>query len=124
MLSVMRNSTKAKHGSVTSFGAFATSLAARVGTGNIAGVATARVVGGPGAFFWMWVVAFIGMSIAMVEATPAQLYKHRDEDEPSLFRMAHSQRRTGRIPVFTRDSAAGIKGVEPNAWNEEVGASG
>jgi alanine or glycine:cation symporter, AGCS family len=86
MFSVMRNSTKAKHGGVTSFGAFATSLAARVGTGNIAGVATALVVGGPGAIFWMWVVALIGMCTAMVEATLAQVYKHRDEDEKSLFR--------------------------------------
>lgn len=86
MFSVMRNSTKAKHGGVTSFGAFATSLAARVGTGNIAGVATALVVGGPGAVFWMWVVALIGMCTAMVEATLAQVYKHRDEDEKSLFR--------------------------------------
>lgn len=86
MFSVMKNSTKAKHGGVTSFGAFATSLAARVGTGNIAGVATALVIGGPGAIFWMWVVAFIGMCTAMIEATLAQVFKHRDEDEPSLFR--------------------------------------
>lgn len=86
MFSVMKNSTKAKHGGVSSFGAFATSLAARVGTGNIAGVATALAIGGPGAIFWMWVVAFIGMCTAMVEATLAQVFKHRDEDEPSLFR--------------------------------------
>ena len=86
MLHVMRHSTRAAHGGISSFGAFATSLAARVGTGNIAGVATALVVGGPGAVFWMWVVAFIGMCTAMIEATLAQVYKHRDEDEPALFR--------------------------------------
>ncbi len=86
MVAVMRASTKSPQGGVSSFGAFATSLAARVGTGNIAGVATALVVGGPGAVFWMWVVAFIGMCTAMIEATLAQVYKHRDEDDPALFR--------------------------------------
>ena len=86
MIRVMGRSTQASHGGISSFGAFATSLAARVGTGNIAGVATALVVGGPGAIFWMWVVAFIGMCTAMVEATLAQVYKHRDEEEPAVFR--------------------------------------
>lgn len=86
MVVVMARSGRAEHGGISSFGAFATSLAARVGTGNIAGVATALVVGGPGAVFWMWVVAFIGMCTAMIEATLAQVYKHRDEDEPALFR--------------------------------------
>ena len=86
MLRVMRASTHSEHGGITSFAAFATSLAARVGTGNIAGVATALVIGGPGAIFWMWVVAFIGMCTAMIEATLAQVYKHRDEQEPALFR--------------------------------------
>lgn len=86
MIKVMAGSGHAEHGGISSFGAFATSLAARVGTGNIAGVATAMVVGGPGAVFWMWVVAFIGMCTGMVEATLAQVYKHRDEDEPTLFR--------------------------------------
>ena len=86
MIKVMAHSGHTEHGGISSFGAFATSLAARVGTGNIAGVATALVVGGPGAVFWMWVVAFIGMCTAMIEATLAQVYKHRDEDEPALFR--------------------------------------
>lgn len=86
MVLLMARSGHSAHGGISSFGAFATSLAARVGTGNIAGVATAVVVGGPGAVFWMWVVAFIGMCTAMIEATLAQVYKHRDEDEPALFR--------------------------------------
>jgi AGCS family alanine or glycine:cation symporter len=86
MVRLMARSGQAQHGGISSFGAFATSLAARVGTGNIAGVATALVVGGPGAVFWMWVVAFIGMCTAMIEATLAQVYKHRDEDEPALYR--------------------------------------
>lgn len=60
---------------VSSFQAFAVSLASRVGTGNLAGVATAIVVGGPGAVFWMWVIALIGAASAFVESTLAQLYK-------------------------------------------------
>ena len=65
---------------VSSFQAFAVSLASRVGTGNLAGVATAIVVGGPGAVFWMWVIALLGASSAFVESTLAQLYKRRGED--------------------------------------------
>lgn len=67
--------------SVTSFQAFALSLAARVGTGNIAGVAIAITLGGPGAIFWMWVTAIIGAASAFVESTLAQLYKVKGEDE-------------------------------------------
>ena len=65
---------------VSPFEALATSLAARVGTGNIAGVAVAISLGGPGAVFWMWVVAFLGMSTAFVESTLAQLFKHKEDD--------------------------------------------
>ena len=60
---------------ISSFQAFTLSLASRVGTGNIAGVAIAIVLGGPGAVFWMWVVAFIGSANAFVESTLAQLFK-------------------------------------------------
>ncbi|EOA53928.1 AGCS family alanine or glycine:cation symporter [Bacteroides sp. HPS0048] len=60
---------------ISSFQAFAISLASRVGTGNLAGVATAIAVGGPGAIFWMWVIALLGASSAFVESTLAQLYK-------------------------------------------------
>lgn len=65
---------------ISSFQAFAVSLASRVGTGNLAGVATAIVVGGPGAVFWMWVIALLGASSAFVESTLAQLYKRRGRD--------------------------------------------
>lgn len=65
---------------VSSFQAFATSLAARVGTGNLAGVAIALWVGGPGAIFWMWITALVGFSTAFVESTLAQVFKHRHED--------------------------------------------
>ncbi|GHI88269.1 alanine/glycine:cation symporter family protein [Streptomyces xanthophaeus] len=62
---------------VSSFGAFTISAAARVGTGNIAGVATAITLGGAGAVFWMWVMAVIGAASAFVESALAQLYKVR-----------------------------------------------
>ncbi|MDQ3617126.1 MAG: alanine:cation symporter family protein [Pseudomonadota bacterium] len=64
---------------VSSFQALAISLSGRVGTGNIAGVATAIAFGGPGAVFWMWVVAFLGASTAYVESTLAQIYKEKDD---------------------------------------------
>lgn len=62
---------------IGSFQAFAVSLSSRVGTGNLAGVASAIFVGGPGAVFWMWVMALLGSATAFVEATLAQLYKRK-----------------------------------------------
>ncbi len=64
---------------VSSFQAFTISIASRVGTGNLAGVATAIAIGGPGAIFWMWVMAFIGSANAFVESTLAQLFKSKGE---------------------------------------------
>lgn len=64
---------------ISSFQAFTISLASRVGTGNLAGVATAISVGGPGAVFWMWVIALLGSSSAFVESTLAQLFKVKDK---------------------------------------------
>lgn len=64
---------------ISSFQAFTISLASRVGTGNLAGVATAITVGGPGAIFWMWVMALLGASSAFVESTLAQLFKSKDK---------------------------------------------
>ncbi|RTR30240.1 alanine/glycine:cation symporter family protein [Deinococcus radiophilus] len=65
---------------ISSFQAFATGLASRVGTGNIAGVAIAISLGGPGAVFWMWMTALVGMSTALIESTLAQAYKVPDPD--------------------------------------------
>lgn len=65
---------------VSPFQAFTISAASRVGTGNIAGVALAIGIGGPGAVFWMWVIALIGMATAFVESTLAQVYKVKDGD--------------------------------------------
>lgn len=72
------HSGKNRH--ISSFQAFAVSMATRVGTGNLAGVATAIAVGGPGAVFWMWLIALIGSATAFVEATLAQLYKRPSSD--------------------------------------------
>ncbi len=71
---------KSKEGSMSSFQALATSIAAQIGTGNVAGVATAISLGGPGAVFWMWISAFLGMSTIFVEATLAQKYRETDSD--------------------------------------------
>ena len=65
---------------ISSFQAFAVSVATRVGTGNLAGVASAIAIGGPGAVFWMWIIALIGSATAFVESTLAQLFKQRHKD--------------------------------------------
>ncbi|MGB7802020.1 alanine/glycine:cation symporter family protein [Buttiauxella sp.] len=65
---------------LSSFQALCTSLAARVGSGNLSGVALALTLGGPGAIFWMWVVAMLGMATSFAECTLAQLYKTRDSE--------------------------------------------
>lgn len=77
--SVMNAPVEDKSG-ITPFQALCTSLASRVGTGNLAGVAVALYLGGPGAIFWMWMVALVGMATAYSESTLAQLYKVRDEN--------------------------------------------
>ena len=77
MLRLMLNNKSSVAG-VSSFQALAMSLAGRVGTGNIAGVATAIAFGGPGAVFWMWVMAFLGASTSYIECTLAQIYKEKD----------------------------------------------
>lgn len=69
------SSTKPKSKEVSTFQAFCISAASRVGVGNIAGVAIAIVLGGPGAVFWMWVIAFIGAATGFIESTLAQIYK-------------------------------------------------
>jgi AGCS family alanine or glycine:cation symporter len=74
-------SSKESDRGISSFQALAVSLSGRVGTGNIAGVAAAIGVGGPGAVFWMWVVAFLGASTAYVESALGQIYKEEDEGQ-------------------------------------------
>jgi alanine or glycine:cation symporter, AGCS family len=79
-LQVMKGSRKIEGNTqgITPFQAFVTGLASRVGVGNVAGVAIAIAIGGPGAVFWMWVTAALGMSSAFVESSLAQLFKVRD----------------------------------------------
>ena len=98
------HSGKNKH--ISSFQAFAVSMATRVGTGNLAGVATAIAVGGPGAVFWMWLIAIIGSATAFVEATLAQLYKRPSSDSfiggPAYYisRGLHSKLMAGLFAVL------------------------
>ena len=80
MIKQIFHSRADSEGGISSFQAFAVGLASRVGTGNIAGVAIALTLGGPGAIFWMWVVAALGMATAFIEATLAQLFKVRSQD--------------------------------------------
>ena len=80
MINSLSGSRSGAQGGISSFQAFAVGLAARVGIGNIAGVALAIVAGGPGALLWMWVVALIGMATSFVESTLAQIFKERGRD--------------------------------------------
>ena len=79
MFSLMRGSGKADSSGISSFQALCTSLSARVGTGNLAGVAMAISLGGAGAVFWMWVIAILGMATGFAESLLAQVYKVRDQ---------------------------------------------
>lgn len=72
---------KSSEAGVSSFQALAIALSGRVGTGNIAGVASAIFYGGPGAVFWMWAIAFIGAASAFVESTLAQIYKQKEDGQ-------------------------------------------
>ena len=74
MVRLLLDGKSSEHG-ISSFQALALSLSGRVGTGNIAGVAAAIGFGGPGAVFWMWVVAFLGAATAYIESTLGQIYK-------------------------------------------------
>ena len=86
---MFRQVTEKKHvdgeKSISSFQALMVSTASRVGTGNIAGVATAIALGGPGAVFWMWLMAIVGAASAFIESTLAQIWKIRGKegDPPS-----------------------------------------
>ncbi len=80
MFKIFASATKRKEGQLSSFQALMLSVAGRVGAGNIAGVAVAIMLGGPGAVFWMWVVALLGMATSYFECSLAQLYKRRNAD--------------------------------------------
>lgn len=80
MVRLMFKGGKSDEG-ISSFQAIAVSLAGRVGTGNIVGVSTAIFIGGPGAVFWMWLIAFLGAGSAFVESTLAQIYKQKEDGQ-------------------------------------------
>ncbi len=79
MFTVMKGSTQSDKSGISSFQALCTGLSARVGTGNLAGVAMAISLGGSGAVFWMWVIALLGMATGFAESVLGQLYKVRDD---------------------------------------------
>ncbi len=118
---------KSDNSGVSSFQALSMTLAGRVGTGNIAGVATAICFGGPGALFWMWVVAFLGASSAFVESTLGQIYKEKINGECTggpAFYIEHGARSKFFAWVFALITllAAGIlcPGVQSNAIAEAM----
>lgn len=80
MFTVLASVSRREKGHVSSFQALAVSVAGRVGSGNIAGVAVAITLGGPGAVFWMWVIGLMGMATSFFECSLAQLYKRRQPD--------------------------------------------
>jgi len=79
MFTLLKLSRSSSSEGISSFQALCTSLAARVGTGNLMGVAVAITLGGAGAVFWMWLIALVGMATAFAESTLGQLYKEKDE---------------------------------------------
>jgi AGCS family alanine or glycine:cation symporter len=79
MFSLLKGSTKSDKAGISSFQALCTSLSARVGTGNLAGVAVAISLGGAGAIFWMWVIALLGMATGYAESLLGQVYKIKDD---------------------------------------------
>jgi AGCS family alanine or glycine:cation symporter len=81
MFIVMKGSAAADKSGISSFQALCTGLSARVGTGNLAGVAMAISLGGSGAVFWMWVIALLGMATGFAESVLGQLYKVRDNNK-------------------------------------------
>lgn len=107
---------------ISTFQALAVSLSGRVGTGNIAGVAAAISFGGPGAIFWMWVVAFLGASTAYVESTLGQIYKEVDDGQyrggPAYYiEKAMGQRWYAVVFAITTIFACGflLPGVQSNS---------
>jgi len=86
MFNILRDTAHDKSGHISSFQALMLSVAGRVGGGNIAGVAVAITLGGPGAIFWMWVIGLIGMSTSFFECSLAQLYKEKDGQDSCVYR--------------------------------------
>ncbi|MFT7003162.1 MAG: AGCS family alanine or glycine:cation symporter [Sulfurimonas sp.] len=86
MFHILKETDHDKEGHISSFQALMLSVAGRVGGGNIAGVAIAITLGGPGSVFWMWIIGLIGMSTSFFECSLAQLYKEKDAEDSCLYR--------------------------------------
>lgn len=131
MLSVIGRGTDGDNAGISPFQALCTSLAARVGTGNLAGVAIAMSLGGPGALFWMWCTAAVGMATAYAESSLAQLYKVRDENGQYRGGPAHYIARGLKRPWMGWAFAACLlfsygvvfNGVHANAIAQSLGAT-
>ncbi|MDO4243365.1 MAG: alanine/glycine:cation symporter family protein [Actinomyces sp.] len=131
VLGAVAGSRRGAQGGVSSFQAFAIGLACRVGTGNIVGVALALVLGGPGAVFWMWVVALVGMCTAFAEATLGQLFKVRRGDGTFRGGPAYYIARGMRAPalgavfavVFMIANGLAMPMVQANAMTAALGSS-
>ena len=125
MIRTVLGSRKGADGGISSFQAFAISLAARVGIGNVFGVAAALLMGGPGAIFWMWVVALVGMGTAFFEATLAQIFKVRHADGsfrggPAYYMKRGMKNRTlaNVFAVITSVQSNAIAGTLTSAFGE------
>lgn len=86
MFNILRGTVRDKDGHISSFQALMLSVSGRVGVGNIAGVAVAITLGGPGAIFWMWLIALVGMATSFFECSLAQLYKEKDGIDSCIYR--------------------------------------
>jgi AGCS family alanine or glycine:cation symporter len=132
MLSTLMGSRSSAEGGISSFQAFAIGLSSRVGTGNIAGVAIALTLGGPGAVFWMWIVALLGMATAFVEATLAQVFKIPGPQRTFIGGPAYylqrglGSRRWGLVfaAMFVFTFGVAFSMVQANTIADVVGATG
>lgn len=132
MAQVVLHSRGGARGGISSFQAFCISLAARVGVGNVFGVAAALLMGGPGAIFWMWIVALVGMATAFFEATLAQIFKVRADDGTFRGGPAYYMQLGMRSPVLGAvfavitvvTCAFVITTVQSNAIAETMAAAG
>ncbi|MDU0969090.1 MAG: amino acid carrier protein [Actinomycetaceae bacterium] len=132
MWRVVFGSRKGSHQGISSFQAFTISLAARVGIGNVFGVAAALLLGGPGAIVWMWIVALIGMATSFMESTLAQIFKEDNGDGtfrggPAYYMWKGVGSRTfGKVFAIIAIITCGfvITSVQSNAIAQTVAAAG
>ncbi|MFC5591458.1 alanine/glycine:cation symporter family protein [Sporosarcina soli] len=127
-------SSKATDSGISSFQAISMSLAGRIGTGNVAGVATAIALGGPGAVFWMWVTAFLGSATAYIENSLGQIYKSKVDGEyrggmPFYIKKGLGLRKLGLVVAFATIIGNGffLMTIQSNtisvAWTSALGVS-